>query len=688
MPTGGGKSMCYQIPALCLPDLTIVISPLIALMEDQVLALKELGVRAETFNSNKSSQEIEAIYNQCIDGSLKLLYVSPEKLNSQDFQRLLSQVKISLIAVDESHCVSVWGNDFRPDYMTIHQTRVAYPNVPFIALTATADASTQKDICDQLHLINPIKYVSSFERKNILTTAFPGQKRIEQISQFVARQNGPGIIYCLSRKGTEEVARKMNEKGYKAAHYHAGMDAKSRQNTQSKFLTDEIDIICATIAFGMGIDKSNIGWVIHYNMPKNIEGYYQEIGRSGRDGNNAETLLFYSFYDYEMLKSFVIDSDANQVFKQVQMAKLDRMWEFATTSDCRTNIVLNYFGEFRNLPCGHCDNCITPPSQIDGTRLAQMALSAIIRCDEKLSLETLIGVLRGSYRQDIKDAGFTEVKTFGAGREYSILHWRSYIIQFINKGLFFIDYASKSRLRVTNLAKPVLLGKEKISIVEFQKNKPKPKVQISKATKEFDVVVDLFNELKSWRLALAKKNKFPPYVIFNDKTLNELAAVIPHNTIELLAINGIGAAKMEKYGNQILEITSKYENGTDQKNIKFTTKTKKPLNVLAVKKEKDIATTYLETYALLQQGLKPEEIAERKALNLNTIYNHLSYLYKIGKDINLYDYINQNEVDQVTIAVHTSNEKEKTKILFDYMNGEIPYYKIRLALTILNASNE
>ena len=340
-----------------------------------------------------------------------------------------------------------------------------------------------------------------------MTSAEPGQKRIDQIKMFLAQNDGPGIVYCLSRKGTEGVAEKLSSMGYKAKAYHAGMSSDDRYKVQSDFLRDQTQIICATIAFGMGIDKSNIRWVIHYNMPKNIEGYYQEIGRSGRDGVDAATLLFYSFYDYEMLKTFVTDSDAKEEFKELQIAKLDRMWEFATTSDCRTNLVLNYFGEFRNEPCGHCDNCIDPPKTIDGTKLAQMALSAVVRCKEELNIDMLIGVLRGSYRQDIKDAGFTEVKTFGAGRETSAFEWKSYITQFINKGLIFIDYTKNSKLKLTPLAASILKSENEVEIVQFVKDAPQKKVKIDKIEEELTGSASLFNQLKKWRLEVAIGSK-------------------------------------------------------------------------------------------------------------------------------------------------------------------------------------
>ncbi len=689
MPTGGGKSLCFQVPALHLPHLTVVVSPLIALMNDQVLALQELGVRAEAYNSTLSMEQSSQIAADSRDGKIKLLYVSPEKLNSQDFQQFLQTVKISLFAVDESHCVSVWGNDFRPDYITINRTRDAFPNVPFIALTATADAATQKDICNQLHLRDPEVFISSFERTNIVTSAEPGQKRIQQLQKFILKNKGAGIVYCLSRKGTESVADKLSSMGLKASYYHAGLSAEERSKTQRDFQRDEVDIVCATIAFGMGIDKSNIKWVVHYNMPKNIEGYYQEIGRSGRDGTEASALLFYSFYDFEMLKSFITDGDANAHFKELQIAKLDRMWEFATTSDCRTNVVLNYFGEFRNDPCGHCDNCLNPPKTFDGTKYAQMALSAIYRCTEQINIDVLIGVLRGSYRQDIKEAGYTEIKTFGVGRDKSILEWKSYITQFINQGLMYIDYTQSSKLKFTNLSNDVLIGKKAIELVEFSKDYENKKVNISDDPIELTGSRALFETLRAWRKAEADKMGKPPFVIFSDVTLKEMAAKVPQNEFELNNISGVGSVKLEKYGEAVLEILKGHEPSDDDEPITFTKgRKRKPKSdkIPKVKQQSGMASTYLETHELIKQGKSPEEIAEMKAVNVNTIYNHLAYLFSKDMIVDLYQYIDKSDVQKVANAIKQTNEKEKAKILYEFLSEEIPYYKIRLAIAILDKS--
>lgn len=556
MPTGGGKSLCYQIPALVNDGLTIVVSPLIALMNDQVAALKQLDIPAETLHSNIEAQQSNEIYNRVESGDIKLLYVSPEKLLSEGFSYFLKSQKLSLFAIDEAHCVSVWGNDFRPEYVKLSRLKEEYPTIPIVALTATADAATQKDIIHQLKIDGCKKYLSSFERKNIRTHSKPGQKRLEQIIAFLNDyQNSCGIIYCLSRKSTEKLERDLVTKGYKAAAYHAGLDPETRRRVQSEFQNDEIKIVCATIAFGMGIDKPNIRFVIHYNMPKNIEGYYQEIGRAGRDGEAAEALLFYSWGDYLNLKKFVDESDADPTFKEVQSAKLERMWQFATASSCRTNLVLTYFGEYRNKACNHCDICLEPPEVFDGTTYAQMALSGILRSREKVGINLLIDILRGSFKQEIKSAGFDQLKTFGVGRDVPFTHWRHFITQMINLGIISIDFTDYSRLKSTPLSMPVLKGEQSISLTKYIPPEERKKVVVPKIQVDLsDMDNQLFTRLKQWRVKTAKSQKVPAFVIMHDKTLKQIASIKPKNDKQLLSVEGIGKAKLEKYGSEVLEI--------------------------------------------------------------------------------------------------------------------------------------
>lgn len=554
MPTGGGKSICYQIPALASEGITIVVSPLIALMNDQVINLQEVGVEAATIHSNVPQDEIQEIEAKLNNGDTKILYLSPEKINSEMTQRYLSTLNIGLIAIDEAHCVSVWGNDFRPDYTQLAKLRRVFPKSAFIALTATADTATQEDICKQLELREPRKFLSSFERKNITTHAHPAQKKLDKIAHILREHTeDSGIIYCLSRKDTEKVASKLNMMGLNAKHYHAGMDAESRYSVQREFQNDDIKIICATVAFGMGIDKPNIRFVIHYSMPKNMEAYYQEIGRAGRDGDESVAHLFASWGDFLMLKRFVDGSDGNQEFKRVQYEKLERMWEFASTTDCRTNGILSYFGEYRTEGCGHCDNCINPPQKKDGTVNAQKVLSAIYRCNQSIGLELIIDVLRGSYKAEIRNRGFDQIKTFGAGRDIDRMTWKNYIIQMINKGIVGIDYTKGSSLVWTPLSTAVLKGEKTIKLADFVPTEKKVKVKKKRAT---NVIVDdsLFGRLKAWRLELAREKSVPPYVIFKNSVLEEISSAKPMSDMELLQISGIGDAKLKQYGEDIFRI--------------------------------------------------------------------------------------------------------------------------------------
>jgi ATP-dependent DNA helicase RecQ len=444
MPTGGGKSICYQLPAILLPGITLVVSPLIALMKDQVDGLTANGIPAAFLNSSQSSDEHQQIFSRVEAGELKLLYVAPESL--QIIDRILAPENLSLIAIDEAHCISSWGHDFRPAYTQLGYLKNRFPSTPVIALTATADKATRKDIARQLNIPGANKHIASFDRKNLSLEVRQGIKRFEQILNFVkTKKNESGIIYCLSRKSTEEIAARLKAKGIKAEAYHAGLGHAERIQIQDDFINDKQQVICATIAFGMGIDKSNIRWVIHHNMPKNLEGYYQEIGRAGRDGLPSQTLLFHSYADVVQLQKFA----ANSKNEQVQLAKLDRMKQYSEAVTCRRKILLNYFGELKQEDCGNCDICKNPPQFFDGTVIAQKALSCIYRLKGAEPITVVIDVLRGAKNEAVLEKNFQQLKTYAVGADISWRDWQQYIIQLINLGFIEIAFHRHNHLRLT-----------------------------------------------------------------------------------------------------------------------------------------------------------------------------------------------------------------------------------------------
>jgi len=560
MPTGGGKSICFQIPALLREGITLVISPLISLMKDQVDALKANGINAEFLNSSLSYDEEREIAEQCVNGEIKLLYLSPEKALSL-LDNFLIKLPVSLIAIDEAHCVSQWGHDFRPEYKQIFKLREKFSDVPMMALTATADKITRSDILQLLGLKNPRQFVASFDRPNISLNVKPGlikREKIKEIHQFInAHKNQCGIIYCTSRDSTETLANELSKLGINAKSYHAGMNSADRIKVQDAFVNDNVQVVCATIAFGMGIDKSNVRFVIHYNLPRSVEGYYQEIGRGGRDGLPCDALLFYSIGDLILLRKFAEDSGQ----PEISLEKLKRMQEFVEAKHCRRKILLNYFGQQFTENCNNCDVCLHPPKTFDGTIAAQKVLSALTRLEninEKVGTHLLVDVLRGLKHKEIVERKLDQIKTYGAGSDLSTTEWNQYLLQMIQLGVIEIAYDDQKNLRITSFGDLILKGKSKLFLTNAV-NEIVVKKKKSFSFNDVDISTTLFEQLRVLRKQIADRMQLPPYIIFHDSTLKQMVELMPKDINSMLEITGMSMVKMENYGHEFLEIIKQYK---------------------------------------------------------------------------------------------------------------------------------
>ena len=566
MPTGGGKSICFQIPALIMEGTAIVISPLISLMKDQVEALRANGIAAEALNSANDEIANRQIAERCLRGDIKLLYISPERLMTE-LRWMQSMLKVSLFAIDEAHCISQWGHDFRPEYTQLGNLHELFPNVPIMALTATADKITKADIIEQLHLQEPKIFISSFDRPNLsldVRRGYTAKEKIRTILNLIHRHRGEsGIIYCLAKKTTEKVAEKLRNEGVSVGIYHAGLPTDERNHVQEDFINDRIQVVCATIAFGMGIDKSNVRFVVHYNLPKSIENYYQEIGRGGRDGLPCETILFYNLQDIITLRRFAEESGQ----REINSEKLRRMQEYAEAQVCRRRILLNYFGETSDKGCGNCDVCHTPPQTFDGTVLVQKALSAILRTGEQIGFTLTIDILRGNFSSEVVSRDYDRIKTFAAGRDVPVRDWHDYLLQMLQMGFIEIAYNEDNHLHVTQLGQDVVHGRIHVQLAVINREdfsvKARRQRQKENAAKAIDEAgksedMELFNKLKEVRKRIADEHHWPAYVVLSDKSLHHLAIEKPTTLVAFGNTFGIGEHKRDSFGAEFIDVIKEY----------------------------------------------------------------------------------------------------------------------------------
>ncbi|BCG19248.1 ATP-dependent DNA helicase RecQ [Vibrio sp. Vb2535] len=557
LPTGGGKSLCYQVPALVRSGITLVISPLISLMKDQVDQLKANGVAAECINSTMPREELLSVYNRMHTGHLKLVYVSPERVLMRDFIERLENLPLSMIAVDEAHCISQWGHDFRPEYAALGQLKQQFSHVPFMALTATADDATRRDILERLQLNNPEVYLGSFDRPNIRYNLVEKHKPVSQIVRYLETQKGNcGIIYCGSRKKVEMVTEKLCNNHIRAAGYHAGMDADERAYVQEAFQRDDIQIVVATVAFGMGINKPNVRFVVHFDIPRNIESYYQETGRAGRDGLPAEAMMLYDPADISWLRRMLDEKDDGPQ-KQVETHKLNAMSAFAEAQTCRRQVLLNYFGEYREKPCGNCDICLDPPKHFDATEEARKALSCVYRVNQSFGMGYVVEVLRGMQNIRVRENGHDKISTYAIGRDHSHDYWVSIFRQLIHKGLLFQNITRNSTLQLTEEARPLLRGDVTLELAVPRLDTAARAAKSDKLTsKNYDK--KLFAKLRKLRKSIADEDGLPPYVVFSDATLIDMAEILPTSYGEMLAVSGVGQRKLEKYADPFLDLIQEH----------------------------------------------------------------------------------------------------------------------------------
>ena len=645
MPTGGGKSLCFQISALAMDGMAVIVSPLISLMKDQVEALKANGIAAEALNSSNDEGKNRDIINRCLEGKVKLLYISPERLVS-GMMHLLQKTNVSLFAIDEAHCISSWGHDFRPEYTQLRLLRELFPSVPIMALTATADKITKQDILKQLNIEDAQTFIGSFDRPNLsldVKRGYSAREKLRSIVELIRHHSGEsGIIYCLARKTTEELAEKLKKEGIAAGVYHAGLPNSERNRVQDDFVADRVQVICATIAFGMGIDKSNVRFVVHYNLPKSIESFYQEIGRGGRDGLPCETVLYYNLGDIITLRKFADESGQ----QEINLEKLQRMQEYAEAQVCRRRILLNYFGETSDKGCGNCDVCHTPPQTFDGTIIVQKALSAIIRTGENIGFTTAIDILRGSMSLDVVSHQYNLLKTFAVGRDIPHRDWHDYLLQMLQMGFIEIAYNEDRHIHVTDLGREVLFGKHAVQLAFISREdfsvKARRKRQREESLRTIENTganenMELFNKLKEVRKRIADEHQWPAYVVLSDRSLHHLAIERPTTLDAFGNTFGIGEHKRDNYGTAFIEVIKEY--ATDQDNLPLPDAAPAPMTEESKEEKKKKLKNQITI-----QGTKYEidldiwkSIEWRKVLKVITEKAYWNYQGPL--EINLNDYV-------------------------------------------------